>query len=370
MNIDFYVYSLKLKARLSKNKIKCELDFVSKKNAIENSIGLALEFLVKEQEPEGQWKDSPVNTWVSGYWTTGYVLNALQFCFHPKASNIKKDKAIEYLENKNTSVWGYVKEWIEDADSTNFALLGLLANQIDVRKEVDNLLTFQMADGGVTTYNNHSELLKHLNDPNIKNVKGWTQSHVCVSVGTLLVLGKLNGYENIKEQLIKYLLENKVTDCLWASHWWTSPIYSTSLIIEASLHYNHPELNKAVSNSLEKLVSLQGPNGCYSDEFNEAHPFYTALVLNALCSDKKYFKQYEKEVTFMASWMLRNQNEDGSWDSSYALRVPAANVLDSSEIKNWKKSDLGENVIIEDIHRIITTSTAISALSRYEKCQN
>ena len=63
--------------------------------------------------------------------------------------------------------------------------------------------------------------------------------------------------------------------------------------------------------------------------------------------------------------IIESQNEDGSWDSSFALRVPAADCINPLRIATWRKSDLGENVIIEDIHRVITTSTALSALSRY-----
>ena len=362
-NVDFYLEALKIKTQLSNKKIELKNDFaINLMNAITSSIN----YIAVEQEKNGSWKDSPVNTWLSGYWTTGYVLNAISFFKNELTEKINVTKAIEYLNKKNTLVWPYIEAWVEDADSTNFALLGLIANNQNIAAEITELLNYQKEDGGFTTYNNTPVLLESLNDPNIKDVSGWTQSHVCVSAGTLLVLSKIKGFDSEKNKLINYLLQNISENKLWNSYWWTSEIYSTSLIIEASAALNNEALNVAVQQAITPLLSLQKANHLFADEFNEAHIFYSALVLNALCTSKTIFIQHQNKIHQLANAIINMQNEDGSWDSSYALRVPASTCLNPNEIPQWKKHDLGQNVIIEDIHRIITTATVAAALARYK----
>lgn len=363
-NVDFYLESLKIKTRLSSKKIvvndNCKID-------ISHSISLGINFIAREQENNGSWKDTPVNTWLSGYWTTGYVLNAISHLEERITEKINLSKAIAYLNQKETPGWPYIEGWVEDADSTNFALLGLIANNQVVSNEIKELLTYQNEDGGFTTYKSPSVLLKFLNDPKIKDVSGWVQSHPCVSAGTLLVLSKTEGFDNEKNKLINYLLQNISENKLWNSYWWTSEIYSTALIIEASLTINDKSLNIAVQNALPSLINLQQANGLFADAFNAEHIFYSALVLNALCSSKVIFIQYKNQIVQLINAIINKQNEDGSWDSSYALRVPASGFLTPTEINQWRKNDLGQNIIIEDIHRIITTSTVLAALLRYEK---
>jgi hypothetical protein len=72
-SVEFYIESLRIKNRLSNKKIESA-------NTVQNALLLGIRFIAKEQEPDGQWKDSPVNGWLSGYWTTGYVLNAVASC--------------------------------------------------------------------------------------------------------------------------------------------------------------------------------------------------------------------------------------------------------------------------------------------------
>ncbi|HTA63551.1 MAG TPA: prenyltransferase/squalene oxidase repeat-containing protein [Bacteroidia bacterium] len=366
-NVDFYLASLKIKVKLSNKKTQSL-------NARE-CISLATEFIVNEQEQNGEWKDSPVNTWLSGYWTTGYVLNAIETLDEKCKSKINAKQALHYLQQKETTIFPYIKGWIEDADSTNFALLGLTANNQNTDNELQELLAYQKDDGGFTTYKSEETLLQYLNDPKITDVSGWTQSHICVSAGTLLLLSKFpDKFQKEKERLVKYLLGNISDNNLWQSYWWTSPIYSTALIIEAGSKIQHTALNNAIKNAIETLLKLQQSNGLFADEFTNKHIFYSALALNALCSDKEIYLTHISKIQLLAKAIVENQYEDGSFNSSFALRVPAANCLNPLDITQWKKTDLGENAIIEDIHRIITTSTALSALSRYEylkqQCQN
>ena len=367
-NINFYLDSLKIKTSLSNTKTNSYTNVSFE--IIDKSFTKAINFISNEQEENGEWKDSPVNTWLSGYWTTGYVLNTLQEISTNKLNNINKIKATEYLTNRPTKLWGYINGWVEDADSTNFVLLGLLAQGIKVDNEIIELLSYQMLDGGITTYNDKLKLLNYLDDPKIKDVQGWTKSHLCVSAGTLLLLSKVNGFNTNKKKLVNYLLENISQSNHWESYWWTSSVYTTCLMIEANANLNNKKLNVVILNAIPFLLLQITENGVYKDKFNEINIFYTSLILNALSYFPEIINNNKKLILKSLTEIINYQNNDGSWDSSYALRIPSACSINPNCINNWRKSDLGENIVIEDIHRIITTSSVIKMLNKINNFVN
>ncbi len=366
-HVEYYVEALCIKVRLSDKK-RISLGPLSVA-ALADSINQAVGFIGREQETDGRWKDSPVNTWLSGYWTTGYVLQALDRSKLP-VHGVKVDEAVAYLRSRSTSCWPYIENWVEDADSSNFALLGLLNHGIEEVPALTELLTYQQPDGGFSTYKNNRQLLDHLQDPNITDVSGWTQSHVCVSAGTLCLLARINGYEQEKERLVQFILSRVSGKHLWSSYWWTSDLYSTCLIIEAAAMLNHPALNAIIPQTAVAVMKLQQHNGLFADAFNSSHIFYSSLVLKAFSSHKQLANHYWQELDALADAIRLLQNEDGSWDSSFALRVPAANCLNPEEVRVWEKTDLGQNVIIEDIHRLITTASVVSALGAFSEHQH
>ena len=306
----------------------------------------------------------PVNGSFSGYWTIGYVLYSIRNL--KGLHQIDLSQSIQYLQNKDTIIYPYFENWIEDADSTNFALLGLAANAIFPKDEYQELFNYQLNDGGITTYNNGERLYSFVKtDTAIKNVLGWTQSFVCVSAATLLLIANETEYNPQKERLTQYLLAQQNVDGLWYSYWWTSPVYATSLIIQANAKMNHNLLDSACELALSKIIDNQGLSGAFGDDFLTDHPFYTAMVISAACAKESYFKKYEPQVLKAIQWLLENQMTDGSWQSGVSLRIPPADCFNPNEVKNWRKSDLGQNALIEDIHRIITTSTVLDALANY-----
>ncbi len=360
--VEFYLESIKIKNKRSIEKIKIADEPTAKKSILQQ-IKSGLNFIQKEQERNGAWRDSPVNGWLSGYWTTGYVLYQLEEFENHRTNNIIP-KAIEYLHQKKNILWPYIEGWVEDADSSNFSLLGLIS-QYKSEEVINAVLSYQQNDGGITTYNNRTILLNHLNDPKKKNINGWTQSHLCVSAGTLLLLSKFDGYTQEKNKLIAYFLKKYKANQLFESYWWTSPIYSSTLLLEANKNLQHPELQRICQSTAELLFEQIQDNGLCKDAFSNEHILYTAMTLKALSHYKEWSSDQYHLLKKSAIALINRQNTDGSWDSSYALRIPASDCINPEDITEWKKTDIGENVLIEDLHRIITTSTVISALNRF-----
>jgi squalene-hopene/tetraprenyl-beta-curcumene cyclase len=362
-NVNFYLESLRIRVKLS--GIKREF-FEPTSINFKDAIQRGLSFIKKEQELDGSWKDTPVNTWLSGYWTTGFVLHAIRDLPQDLLDLSVQERAKEYLLSRTTNLWPYIEGWIEDSDSSNFALLGLNRAWADVQQELKELLTYQLEDGGITTYIHKNNLLDYLDDPRIQHVNGWTKCHVCVSAGTLLLLARYpDRFLSERKRLIDYLLREMNAEGLWDSYWWTSSLYATALIIEASALLNDTALQLVAVNAIEVLLSRRNEQGLFSAPFHDTHHFYSALMLNALCSSPIYYQRFRQEIEQIACSLLNSQYADGSWDSSYALRIPPADCLNPDSVENWRKSDLGEGVVTEDIHRIITTSVMLGALNKY-----
>jgi hypothetical protein len=361
--VDFYIESLGIKSSLS-NTRKYNSEQPSAGN-IEAAISGGLQFIASRQERNGNWKDCPVNGWLSGYWTTGFVLHMLA----ETESSVDIKKGLQYLRSKTSKAWGYIEGWIDDADSTNFALLALSKYGIPMDAELAELMTYQLPDGGFTTYKDRRLLLRHLNDPRKENVNGWMQSHLCVSAGTLLLLSRINGYDDARKKLVRYFTDQHRSHALYPSYWWSSAIYTTSLFIEANCRNNFPELHGIVHEMKGMLINHINENGFCGDAFSSEHLFYTSLAM-AACMDENTSRHDRELLKKSASALVHSQYDDGSWNANYALRIPASDCMDPSAVSTWRKTDLGENIITEDIHRIITTSAVVRALHKYLQLEN
>jgi Squalene-hopene cyclase C-terminal domain/Prenyltransferase and squalene oxidase repeat len=362
--IDFLSKKVSIRSKLSHEKSGLKIVDSEINYYLPDSIFKALEFIENHQNEDGNWEDMPVNGSFSGYWTIGYVLYSIRNLKGLHQINI--NKSIKYLQDKDTIIYPYFQNWIEDADSTNFALLGLAANDTFPKHEYQELFNYQLHDGGITTYNDGDRLYSFVkSDSAVKDVSGWTQSFVCVSAATLLLIADKAEYDTQKDLLTQYLLAQQNKDGLWYSYWWTSPIYATSLVIQANAKMNHDLLNDACKLALSKIMQNQQPNGAFGDDFLTDHLFYTAMIISAVCVKNSYLEKYQPQVLKAIQWLLENQMTDGSWQSAVSLRIPPADCLNPAEVENWRKSDLGQNALIEDIHRIITTATVLDALASY-----
>jgi len=275
---------------------------------------------------------------------------------------------ITFLENNkayDNLFWGYNSGFISDNDSTTNVLFALnLYNKLDESCCI-SFLSGQKVDGSFPTYNDSVLFEKHLNFI-AQDFKGWTSSHICVSALIFYFLSSHKVYPEHKDKLIKYLLSTRNEIGLWESYWWTSPIYSTCFVIKGLINENDEKYDSLITNSLESLIKLANPNHSFGSDKDQESAFFTFLVLDTICSSTKTFKNFRQTVENILGWVLSNQFDDGSFDSSYILRIPSPEVTSNQSIKiRAVESISGLNIVRDDKMRLFTSVVGFNALSKY-----
>lgn len=322
---------------------------------IKETIEFGIYYLESNQLSNGSWNDIFNDAGISDVWVTSYVTYAMENVLSCTQINIARN----FTEKSKVpnGLWGYNKTWIDDADSSSFALLSLNVSE-DIEDHITQWLTFQNEDGGFSTYNDKDILLSSLNSPHIQNVEGWLQSHFCVSAVAYLVFAELKiSSKNEFKRLRSYILKTLKSSESNLSYWWSNDIYAIYYLILGADKLNDLEILDLCEKRLEYLIGQDS-------EFNY---FDKGLLLSSLCLTDRYFTKYSDKVRKVADQILSNQLADGSWEESYALKMPHPSVLNaSSDYIKCKKGDRGTNIITKDYNRIFTTASCLKALKHYE----
>lgn len=322
---------------------------------IKETIEFGIYYLESNQLSNGSWNDIFNDAGISDVWVTSYVTYAMENVLPCTQINIARN----FTEKSKVpnGLWGYNKTWIDDADSSSFALLSLNVSE-NIEDHITQWLTFQNEDGGFSTYNDKDILLSSLNSPHIQNVEGWLQSHFCVSAVAYLVFAELKiSSKNEFKRLRSYILKTLKSSESNLSYWWSNDIYAIYYLILGADKLNDLEILDLCEKRLEYLIGQDS-------EFNY---FDKGLLLSSLCLTDRYFTKYSDKVRKVADQILSNQLADGSWEESYALKMPHPSVLNaSSDYIKCKKGDRGTNIITKDYNRIFTTASCLKALKHYE----
>lgn len=326
-------------------------------NNVESAINSGYQYLSSIQNEDGSWNDILNDAGISNVWTTSFISYLLAECSDQYPPFLKQSiKFVEDFQGENI-LCGYNDMWIPDADSTSFALL-CLKNKHEFSshpKSFELWWEYQNKDFGFSTYREDSALLSSLNSNLITSVKGWTQSHACVSSIAFLVCAEY-GINNQKyKNLRKYILNILDNDPL-VSYWWTKSIYTLFFILKA-----------AVKNKDVKIIEL-----CESliirCEYDNYNYFYKGLFLGSLCLTDNLYRSSTDKINILFEDICGHQFFDGSWEESDSLRIPFPTVINpNSEVDNWINSDQGTNIITEDFNRTFTTISCVTGLRLYEK---
>ena len=236
---------------------------------------------------------------------------------------------------------------------------------------LDVWVKLQKESGGFSTYSNSHTLLSSLNQKDITSANGWLSEHACVSSVAYLLLCKSGLYPDKKHKLFKWLLSQRNNNGLFNSYWWTSDIYSSVFILKGLLLDQKDESNAVLINEIVlSLIKKQNKNGSFGDSFINESPFYTGLVIDAMCENKNIFSNHYQPIKKGITWLVNNQQNDGSWASSYAMRIPHPNNTTPDDTGVWPISTLGTQIRSDDYNRLFSTAVALSYPTGHEHLVN
>lgn len=337
-------------------KTNKRVNIFNKNHSINDILDNAINYLKTSQQEEGNWNDIFNDAGISDVWATSYVTYSL---LRHKADYINLTKAKDFISKNRlpNNLWGYNKFWINDADSSSFALLSL-REETNILKPFKEWLNFQNKDGGFTTYKDKNILLSSLNSPNIEKVDGWLQSHFCVSAVAYLVFIELKITDNKNFQDLKNYLTTKLSSYeKHLSYWWTDDIYAINYILQGAIQINDEQIISLCENFIEKIINT-----------NRYNYFFKGLLLHTLCLTNNLFNKYNEIVKKLVKQIKCNQYDNGSWAENYSLRIPHPSIINpNKENIVWKEGNTGTNIIVKDYNRIFTTISCLTALKSYEK---
>jgi hypothetical protein len=175
---------------------------------------------------------------------------------------------------------------------------------------------------------------------------GYRAPHTCITAAAA-VLG-------LGDTTLSYLRGIQNTDGSWSSYWWQDDEYATAWAVEAlaSSTTHRSAVAAAVAWGAHR-VSWDGAVRTEAD--GEPSAFATALALYAIRTTRAGDDSGPAAERALR-WLLEHQLENGSWEPSARLRVPAPSVhhpWESPELIMHYNRDCG----------VWTTATVILALA-------
>lgn len=308
-------------------------------------------FIFQRQKDDATWADFMTSAGIGTSWVTGFVVSMLgEF---PDNRNLLS-KTMRILLQKG----GRYNEFIiEDGDSQNFLLkakqlLGYKITEDDIKK----WHKFKHPTGGFSTYYD-KKITKVIHFSPNSNISGWIQEQNCVSAVACWVAKSMNDQKDYLET--RSFLENQIdSNGELSSYWWTESIYAMAFATMCGL-----------KNFLPKIIEKQSPIGYWLNMGNPS-VFYTALSLKAI--EEIYLNDRQSSLLPIiekgVDWLLTQQFDDGSWPSEFLLRIPNPSIrFPSKEIKNWRRSSFGFNIITDDFERVFTSAVVYNVLKKYEE---
>jgi squalene cyclase len=157
--------------------------------------------------------------------------------------------------------------------------------------------------------------------------------------------------------MTSYLLAAQAPSGSWSGHWWDDDEYTTARAVEALAGSGaHAE---AVRDAASWCSDRVDPDGSvWSAAHGGPSPFATALALHAIRVGGLVTgpPRWGPSAQRAERWLLSQQLDDGSWEPSARLRVPAPAVRDPEAARELTLSYV-------DDEGAFTTATVLAALS-------
>jgi hypothetical protein len=284
-------------------------------------------FLVRQQSPDGFWRDYMLPPGPSEAWTTACVGWALANAPASGSSTTALRAAAAALHSvRATSGWGYSRNTATDADTTAWVcrLLALLDEQRGIAASAC-LQRYLNERGAARTF------------LSVERFGAWAYDHAEVTPLVGLALIAVGAEQSIINQVRQASLDARQRGGTWPSFWWSIDEYSTARNLEF-LAASGGVPSEVSRSSWDWVSSLPMP----SSPFEAAQRLMIGITLDmdraAMCACL-----LEKLV----AWQLA----DSSW--------PASSVL---LLRQQWNGNLNEPLAYEDPMRLMSTATVIHVL--------
>ncbi len=205
-----------------------------------------------------------------------------------------------------------------------------------------------------------------LNEKQITLANGWIREHICVSSVSYYLLASLGLFPLEEQKVLRWIMQQRNNKTEFSdAYWWTSNLYNSVFILKGLL--NNKKDNMALIDELiDEFLLQQNKDGSFGDKYMNNSPFYTGLVIDVLC-DCRFINSEEVESSIKkgVNWLIANQDVDGSWASSYAMRIPHPNNVYPNSSQEWDISSFGTQIRSEDYNRLFSSVVALSAICKY-----
>lgn len=333
---------------------------------LEEALVASKQYIEQRQTPEGAWHEVSNKQGLSDLWSTGFISMLL-----PESSQAVNRAGDYLLNHKSGDLWGYNVDWTGDYDSTTTALLTLHRCEKDITPHLESWFNGQSETGGFGTYSpKNDEIIQFLGFKNIKDIRGWTKSHICVSALAYYFLSQLEPTPAVSthlDSLRDYLLSKRNKSGIWKPYWWTSDIYPTYFALSGMLSDGQAH-DVRFQETMDSLMRQQAEDGSFAcDMLQEKSVFYSSMVLDLLCQKPEIYDQYREGVNLTKSWILSNQHEDGSFTKSNFLAIPST-ISPSRDAMGSYEYNIkgGTQTITGEVEGLFSSAMALKALTKYK----
>lgn len=361
--------------RTARPKVPVAARIVPDRPAILESIRHAVGFILAAQTSDGNWSDFSIAVGSGTEWVTAYVGCALS-SVRSEVPEVPVEtgcllKACTWLREHRhrNGGWGFNRESGVDADSTANVFMFLKNEEqltdSEVMSIVDTLLSFQREDGGIGTYSDESIALEiDSHNPFFDKIsrggyRGWCSSDTQVTANILRAL-KRSGHQGSSrsEKAIRFIINKQHQEGYWNSYWSNGKTLGTSSCVEAL--EDVAGAGECVRKAAGWLIGRQEKDGGWTNGFGPIEtPFDTALSVTAvLAAAQPSHDEAADSCTRGIMWLLRNQLNDGSWESFPIMKAPMQ--WDETQLDNPRSG-----LAVADLNRLFTTATVLRSLTKY-----
>jgi squalene cyclase len=325
--------------------------------AAELAVRRGIEFLLKEQDDDGMWRDFMTPAGKASCWPTGFILSAARTAAADHTSFSLAARAL-VARQKADGGWGYNEDTPSDADSTSWAALALSNHPFKFGDAIPRAAAFlrrhQRRDGGIATYDKAGPIRRYTALPRWLPFRGWCGSTVEVSATASRALRAID-LPSTNDLAWRYILSRQRLDGSWGAYWWTTPHVATEQAVALGASLGDTGTIERAAKWAVRILDRDGP------AFNIA--LCLSIVVNATPRDLE-------TINHMTDMLQHRQLADGSWPSVRTLRVPMPADTTVSDNRGWRPIRFDGGLEVADQQRTFTTATCIAALVRASDALN